>query len=338
MGNPRNAMDGREIRVDGALIFGAGDKEVCFIEEWMSDSPYIVAHTSGSTGRPKEIRLLKSDMITSARATNRFFSIGRDSQMVLPLSTDYIAGKMMVVRAIEAGASLWIEQPSSTPLSAECPERVDLMPIVPSQIAGLLVSANVNKVANVIIGGSPLSSKNESMVMASGLRAFVTYGMTETCSHVALRRVGNDGYYTPLPGYEIAKDERECLVVNSARMSFESLITNDMVEIAADGRFRLVGRYDNVINSGGVKIHPEVDERLIDRVVDGRRYYIASHKSEKWGEEPILVLEGVANPEIEVAILEKCRALLPKYHAPKFVVWVDKMDLTDSGKIRRKKF
>lgn len=338
MGNPRNAMDGREVRVGNALIYGAGDKDISFIEEWLSGSLYIVAHTSGSTGMPKEIRLLKSDMITSARATNRFFSIGRDSQMVLPLSTDYIAGKMMVVRAIEAGASLWIEQPSSTPLSAECPERIDLMPIVPSQIAGLLASANVNKVANVIIGGSPLTPENESMVVTSGLRAFVTYGMTETCSHVALRRVGNDGYYTPLSGYKFAKDERECLVVNSARMSFGSLTTNDIVEIAADGRFRLLGRYDNVINSGGVKIHPEVDEGLINSVVGGRRYYIASHKSEKWGEEPILVLEGVANQEIEVVILEKCRALLPKYHAPKFVVWVDEMDLTDSGKIRRKKF
>lgn len=326
------------IHAENARILTDDIKAIEFINEWLSDSPYISAHTSGSTGAPKPIALLKSDMRCSANATNRYFGITADSTLVLPLSVDYIAGKMMIVRAIEAGCTLAIEPPSMTPIASNAPHSIDLIPIVPSQIPGLLKSPFINRCKAILVGGSPLSCAQENMLATSGIPAYASYGMTETCSHVALRRIGHDDAFRFLPGFRGTADDRGCLVINSDRMSFGTIATNDIVEFLHDGLFRILGRIDNVIISGGEKIHPEQIENIIAPLLGRNAFYIASRRSDKWGMEPILVIEGEADKINPDPILSGCNNLLPRHHIPKDIYIIKSLPRTASGKIKRESF
>lgn len=307
-----------------------------FMAEWRNGCDYVVAHTSGSTGRPKEIRLLKSDMLVSAKATNEFFGIGVDSLLVLPLSPDYIAGKMLLVRAAVAGAKVRVENPSREPLSGYFPPTaIDLVPIVPAQIDGLLSSKSLPMIKNVIVGGAPMSAEDERKLVESGVNAYATFGMTETCSHVALRRVG-ETQYVALPGFRFSTDDRQCLVVESDRMSFGRLVTNDVVELIDESRFVWVGRFDNVIITGALKVFPEDVESRLKSVV-GIEFYISSRRSAEWGEEVILV---VADRDLGAGrrLMERCHSLLRPHERPKAVVTLPELERTSTGKLRRKRF
>ncbi|MGM9851659.1 MAG: AMP-binding protein [Muribaculaceae bacterium] len=268
-----------------------------FKREWFNALPYIEAHTSGSTGEPKLIRLPKKDMLASARATNAFFGISASSVLALPLSPDYIAGKMMVVRAIAAGCSL-IEMPVSNTITIT--GHVDLLAIVPSQLPGLLRDTRIaDKVSAVIIGGAPLSPAALLSLADSRLVAYASYGMTETCSHVALARIDSSGAlrYHAMPGISFDIDSRGCLIINAPMFSFKRLITNDLVADLSDDHLSFVwqGRYDHVINSGGLKISPEALERAISRALPRLQFYITGAPDAKWGQSVALVFEGSAD-------------------------------------------
>lgn len=311
------------------------EEAIGFINEWNNSSRYVNAHTSGTTGTPKEISLLKDDMRTSARATINFFGITSDATLVLPLSPDYIAGKMHIVRAIEAGCRLITERPSTTPFHNGTTAACDLIPIVPSQIDGLLASPYVNNIRNVIIGGAPMSPMQETIVTGSGLNAYASYGMTETCSHVALRRIG-ETYYKGLPGFSFSTDNRNCLVIETSALSCGRLVTNDVVKVNAPDRFEWLGRYDNVINSGGVKIHPETIEQTLQSIIpNGTTAYITSRKSLQWGEEAVIVTDSLA---LTHDLLQQLKPLLPAHHTPHDIIYVSNIQRTRSGKIIRRRF
>lgn len=307
-----------------------------FLREWESDSPIVKAHTSGSTGKPKEIELLKADMIASARATIRFFGLGPSSFLVLPLSPSYIAGKMQIVRAMEAECSLCVEPPSSHPMARGTDGRISLLPIVPSQLAGLMESPSFSSIDNLIIGGAPLAPRDEALLVSCGINAYATYGMTETCSHVALRRIGSDRF-DALPGFWFSVDDRGCLVIETSTLSFGQIVTNDMVSLISPQSFRWLGRFDNVINSGGVKIFPEeIEKVLVPMLPPGATAYVTSRKSEKWGEEAVIVTDS---PLVNRRLLLQLGESLPPYHVPKDIIYVPVVRRTPvSGKIVREKF
>ena len=304
-----------------------------FIREWESDCDYIVAHTSGSTGTPKEIRLPKSDMRVSAKATNSRFGITRRSVIAAPLSVDYIAGKMMCVRAIEAGCEL-LEMPVSNKVIID--RRIDLLAIVPSQLDSLLAQPDAPQlVKNIIVGGGPMNDQQLAAIVNKGLNAFATYGMTETCSHVALKKIcGHETYFEAMPGISFSQDRRGCLVIQAPAYSFGNLTTNDIVEIASPTEFRWIGRFDNVINSGGIKISPERLEKEIARYVD-RPFYITSAKDDRWGEVPAIVFEGTAS-EVQ-DILDLLASKIDHKTCPKKARAVRALPRTANGKIFRKK-
>lgn len=319
--------------MDYSLIKGyRNDSLEHFLEQWSGGEDYITAHTSGSTGSPKEIRLLKSDMINSALATCRFFDIGKGSRMVNPLSVDYIAGKMMVVRALVSDSELWIEKPSMTPLKDwESGDLIDLLPVVPAQIPGLMASGRMRCVKNIIIGGSKLDRSIEESLVENGVSAYCTYGMTETCSHVAMRKIGQE-VYSAMPGFRFSKDERGCLVIESSSMSFGRLVTNDVVDLESATSFRWVGRFDNVINSGGIKFFPEQIEAKIADLIIGRDFYISSRPSATWGNELILLIEG--SKPIN-GLSENLSDRLTRYERPKAIIYKEHFMRTSSGKIIR---
>lgn len=307
-----------------------------FLDDWNSSVQYVEAHTSGSTGVPKTIRLLKSDMLVSARATNERFDIDCSSTLLCPLSAGYIAGKMMIVRAVAADCRLIIESPSNTPLK-DFYGTVDLMAVVPSQCEALIVNDYANQsIRNLIVGGAPLAQNMEAVLAAKAWHTFATYGMTETCSHVALREVGSD-IYTAMPGITFSADIRGCLSIEAPKFSFRNLVTNDAVEILSPHSFRWLGRYDGVINSGGVKFFPEQLEKMLVNEID-IPFYIKGIPHPKWGEAVALVAEkqdAVDESAKRAEILAVCRKRLPRYAIPAEIIFVSALPRTTNGKIKR---
>lgn len=315
-------------------IFNADPLTIDFLKEWFDDSSYITAHTSGSTGTPKSIKLLKSDMLISAKATCDFFNITSESNLVSPLSANYIAGKMMIVRAIYARAKLWIETPSNKPLIQDY-GMIDLLPIVPSQSEWLTTDCKYTKnIRNLIIGGGVLSKKQTTDLNNLKINAYSTYGMTETCSHIALRHISSEIYQT-LPNFTISIDSRNCLVIKSNEMSFKKLITNDVVNLIDNNHFKWIGRYDNVINSGGIKIFPELIEDKLHNIIP-YPFYITSEQDDKWGENVVLCVES--KPFNTEHMLNTIKMTLDKYQVPKKIIFIPQFSRTESKKIKRAKF
>lgn len=314
-----------------SLIHNADESTIRFISEWHNENEYIIANTSGSTGTPKKIKLLKSDMIASAKATCVFFNINSTSTLVSPLSANYIAGKMMIVRAIISGACLWIEEPSNKPLNRDY-GIIDLLPIVPSQIEWLLTNCRYTQnVKNLLIGGGAVPHKSEINLIKKGVNAFVSYGMTETCSHIALRNISTSIYET-LPSITVENDNKKRLIINTPQFSFDKVSTNDIVEIIDERHFRWIGRYDNVINSGGIKCYPEDIEQKLSQYID-LPFYIIGEPDEKWGEKIVLYIETeTINRQ---SLMEKITKVLDKYHLPKEIKCIEKFNRTESGKIKR---
>lgn len=306
-----------------------------FLAEWHSRDPYITAHTSGSTGAPKPIRLLKTDMEASALATCARFNIAGDSLLYMPLSPAYIAGKMMIVRALVSGATLQVATPSVNPLPVAPVGRVSLLPIVPSQADALLSSGHVAMVDRIIVGGAPMSPETERRLMALDAEVYATYGMTETCSHVALRQLG-DATFEAMPGIRFDTDSRGCLVIDAPGFSFGRLTTNDVVDLADPTHFRWLGRADNAINSGGIKIFPEEIERRIATLFPiAAAFFVGSRPSQQWGEELILVVENSPALPSDDYLMQQMRSLLTPKLAPKAIVRVESIPRTASGKIIR---
>lgn len=315
--------------MDRTLISGP---DCGFTDEFLAPGEFITAHTSGSTGKPKPIRLAKADMIVSAKATCRFFGIGPESELACPLSASYIAGKMMIVRALVSGARLRMLTPSRSLDVLASLGRIDLLPIVPAQALSLPEGLDVG---NLLVGGGAPTDEQSDRLRGLGIDTWVSYGMTETCSHVALRRL-DSSVYTALPGVTFSTDSRSCLVIDWPDMTFGRLVTNDVVRLLSPSRFEWLGRHDNVINSGGIKIHPEDDERLLAPHLPGILFYITSRHNAVWGQEAVLVVtSGTATDE---SILETCRRILPPYHVPKAVIRDSSPQFTSSGKLRRRRF
>lgn len=307
------------------MIINADESVEKFLEQWRQLGSYVDAHTSGSTGKPKAITLLKADMLRSAEATNEFFGITAGDWLRCPLSCDYIAGKMMVVRALAADATVDCSREFA---AAGCSRRIKLMAVVPAQIDKLLESAEIDLVDNLLVGGAPLSSEMERRLIDRGVNAYASYGMTETCSHVALRH-SPSAVYEALPGIRFAVDDRSCLIVESESMSFGRLVTNDIVDLLAGNRFRWKGRFDNAINSGGVKVYAEEIEQLIAPLLpSGVSFYVSHLPHDRWGQQVVVV----ADRDIDLSAID-FNGLTPAQR-PRRVI-VHRMAYTSNGKLRR---
>lgn len=296
-----------------------------FLLEWLNTESFVLVQTSGSTGKPKQIVIQKAAMMASAKATGLFFNLQPKKTALLCLSADYIAGKMMLVRAITLGLHLDTTEPNANPLQDK---KYDFVAMVPMQVANSLEKLHL--VETLLIGGTKVSYQLAERILKTSCHAFESYGMTETISHIAIKRIGAKEF-TVLPKVSISIDERNCLVIEALELSPEKIITNDIVEILNEAQFILKGRIDNVINSGGVKIFPEEIEEKLAKFISAR-FFITSLPDEKLGEKVILVVEGNSF-EIDNAIFSE----VSKYQIPKEIVFIDKFVETETNKINRKK-
>ncbi|MEO9532774.1 MAG: AMP-binding protein [Crocinitomicaceae bacterium] len=308
-----------------------------FITEWENDSTSITVATSGSTGEPKIYQLDKEKVRRSALATGQFFDFVPGETILLNLSPNYIAGKLLIVRAIEHQMKLIVAPLSVNPLS-NCEILIDFAAFVPSQVAAIMKNPETkqryNAIKNVIIGGAPLSTTLENEIAILKTNSYASFGMTETITHFALRKTGTP-IYRCLDGFDVGVDNRSCLVIKPNPIVEETLITNDVIDLVDDTSFKWRGRFDFVINSGGIKIHPEKVEKMIGHLIPSNNFYITSKQDSELGEIAILLIEG----EFEIGnLLEDAKSFLPKYHAPKEVYLKGAFNYTESGKVIREKF
>ncbi|MEE1021571.1 MAG: AMP-binding protein [Muribaculaceae bacterium] len=306
--------------------------------QWGCGASCIQAHTSGSTGKPKEILLPREAVRLSAMRTNAYFGINADSRLHSCVSPEFIGGKMMMIRALEAGCAMTYEPPSNRPILSPC-GVIDLLAVVPSMMHHILLrrrEGTLPDIRAILVGGSAIPAGLRRDIAASGLDAYETYGMTETCSHIALRRIEADEKpFTPLPGISVAADARGCLVIEVPGID-RPVLTNDIAEFS-DGGFRILGRADSVIVTGGRKVYPEDVERRMADLIPGT-FVVAGHKSELWGEEITLWIDADCAPEEFTpadSLAALVRSRLAPWETPKRY-YRGRIPLTPSGKVVRR--
>jgi O-succinylbenzoic acid--CoA ligase len=299
-----------------------------FLLDWFDSKSYIEMQTSGSTGTPKTIQVDKQAMVNSAMATGDFFDLRSGNRALQCLPVKYVAGKMMLIRAIILGLDLDYVEPSSHPMKDLDDMNYDFVAMVPLQAKNSL--EELKHVKKLIVGGSLISPALEKKLMKLPTEVYETYGMTETVTHIAAKRVG-EKVFTVLPGVTISYDDRNCLVIHAPKIiADETVVTNDLVELVNENQFKFLGRIDNVINSGGVKIIPEQVEHKLSGSID-KRYFIAPKEDAELGQKVVLVVEGEAF-DIDKAIFD----ILDKYERPKEILFVPKFKETENGKFLRK--
>ena len=333
-----------EIRVSQQSTF---EQEVeSFIREWHSKSEYVTVHTSGSTGTPKEMRVKKKRMENSARLTCSFLGLKSGDTALLCMPLCYIAGKMVVVRSIVAALKLWVVAPSNHPLQ-ELNEAPFFAAMIPMQVySSLQVPAEatlLKQIRQLIIGGGAIDKELEANLQNFPNPVWSTYGMTETLSHIALRRLNGPEaslWYTPFDSVQIRITDEGTLAIYAPLVCEEELITNDIAKINEQGQFRIIGRKDNTINSGGIKMQiEEIEERLVKRL--SLPYQITSVPDAKFGDAVVLLIakdETISAIEKKALVTEiesLCAKHLDKYQCPKHIFIVSRLPVTETGKPNR---
>lgn len=296
-----------------------------FILDWFDEKDYVEMQTSGTTGTPKTIRVKKQAMVNSAVATGEYFDLGHSIKALHCLPTQYVAGKMMLVRAFILGWNMTLVEPASALLQRDT-TVYDFAAMVPLQAKQSL--SKLGQIKILILGGAKVSSDLARQLEKLPTEVYETYGMTETITHIAARHIG-EGAFETLPNISISQDNRGCLVIHADSLTNEPVITNDVVDIINDTHFIWLGRYDNVINSGGIKFYPEqVEEKLALRI--DRRFFVKGVTDDALGEKLVLVIEGDS-----FNVSDDVFAGLDKYEKPKEILFAPKFAETGSGKLQR---
>ncbi len=320
--------------------------DITFAQEWLSGQESFSIPTSGSTGTPKMISVSRAQMQLSAQMTGKALGLSEGDHAFVCLSTDHIAGRMMVVRGYELGLEMTIVPPSRNPL-AEVPLdfRIDFIALVPMQLQSILEESPekleiLNRAKAIIVGGAPVSLELEQKLQVIKAPVYSTYGMTETVSHIALKRLNGsekDDFFQVLDGVEIGLDDRKCLTIQGKLTRDELLVTNDLVKIKNQNAFRWLGRIDNVINSGGIKVQAEKVEKAIEGLLlekgISNRFFVAGMDDNLLGKKVVVVMEGKAQLSMEE--LKENLSQLNRYELPKDLYFLEVFEETKTGKVSR---
>lgn len=309
---------------------------VVFLKEWFDESPEIPVKTSGSTGTPKKMRVRKEQMRNSARLTCRHLGLHPGEKILLCMPLQYIAGKMVVVRALTCGLELVLQKPCGHPLAGILP-HLRFAAMIPLQVYNSLqVPEEAKKLEDteiVIIGGGAIDKEMETTLQPFRNEIYSTYGMTETLSHIALRRINGEkasACYQPFETVRLALSDENTLVIEAPSVCDTTLYTNDIAELCPDGSFRIIGRKDNTINTGGVKVQTEAIEEKLASFLNVP-FAITSVPDPKFGNRVVLLIAGDL-PDSFPDMLER---QLSKYERPKEIRQVDFIPTTETGKTDR---
>ncbi|WP_321996504.1 AMP-binding protein [Draconibacterium orientale] len=308
-----------------------------FLAEWYNANDYIEVQTSGSTGTPKTITLKKDFVAASALRTIRFFDLQEGDRILHCLPSRYIAGKLMTVRALIGKLDLLLVDPTSDFAALPTDKPIKFAAMVINQVIKYLALPEQN-IKNLLIGGSAIPKPLEEQLQQISTQCYSSYAMTETATHIALRKINgnnNTNSYQCLDAISVELDERDCIRILMPGLENGAIQTNDLGELEDNHHFKVRGRIDNVIISGGIKFLPEQIEGKLAKTMP-LPYAIGSTPDEKLGEQIILLIEGNADDEIKTIIQNHCNKLLSKYEQPKDIRFIEKLPRTENGKINRK--
>lgn len=299
-----------------------------FLIEWNNNSDHIKQKTSGSTGSPKTMELPKRMLWNSAVNTCEYFELSVQSVLQLCLPMAFIAGKMMVVRSIVAESNLAVESPSSKPFE-DLKQQITFSAVTPFQLINVLelYPEKLDLVNTLIVGGGVMSPSLRKKISRLSLNTFATYGMTETASHVALMNVKSKDEFVAIGDASFTTDLDSRLIINATSLGVKDLLTNDIVELTSEVSFKFLGRYDNIINSGGLKIIPEQIEESLKDSIKGN-FFVAGVKDEALGDKVVLFVEGEER-EIDIE-----NVTLPI--SIKDVRFIKQFEMTKTDKVKRK--
>ncbi|ARN79175.1 O-succinylbenzoic acid--CoA ligase [Nonlabens spongiae] len=335
--HPRFKLNGRSLDHEGLMTVAYSyvkegedwEKEIGdFLLNWLDDFEVLTVYSSGSTGTPKINKLQKEHMINSAKATNTWFNLPEECDALCCLPLSFIAGKMMMVRALTLGWQLDVVKPSASPFKT-LRKRYDFTALTNYQVLNSL--DDIHKSVKIIIGGGPVAKNLPELLKNKHTKAYHTYGMTETSSHIAIRKIHpvyEEAYCTLTEDITVKQDDRGCLVVHAPFLLSNDIVTNDIVELTGERNFKILGRIDRVINSGGVKIYPEIVEEKLSELITSR-FFVTGTPSDELGQEVVLVVEGEERdlPEFKN---------FGKYEMPKKVYFLKEFKETHTGKVDRK--
>lgn len=336
-----------------------------FCRAWLNGQAEFTLHTSGSTGTPKPIQLTRVQMQASAHLTGQTLGLRAGDAALVCLNVHYVAGIMMLVRGLELSLPMTVIEPTGNPLIAfdSAIARFAFTALVPLQLQTILTETPdklpiLNSMKAILVGGAATSPALEKALQRITAPVFATYGMTETVSHIALRRLNGpqqNDVFAALNGVVLGTDERDCLHITSAATNFERIQTNDVVKLLDHTHFRLLGRADRVINSGGVKIQPERVEQVIQTTLARfqpekhsalPRLFVTGLPDERLGTRVVLVIEqgGSGGPAEELGerawgegiwdrVWEAVREQVGAYAVPKEIIWIEPFAETATGKI-----
>jgi len=316
-----------------------------FIRDWLTGVQSFSVQTSGSTGTPKVITFTRQQMVASALATRQALDLSQGYTAIICLNTKYIGGIMMLVRSLEIQMRIFAMEPS-----ASIAEKltgyggpIDFISVVPLQLQNIVEHLPVQYLAHVkciITGGAPVGEVLKARLKMIDTPVYATYGMTETLSHIALQRISGPrqhDYFQALPGVTISTDDRDCLIIKTPYLT-QPVITNDIIELLSENNFLWRGRWDNIINTGGIKVLPERVESVIGEYFREKaltnRFFIYGLNDERLGKKVALFIEG-DRIEIQQHLISALSNTLSKYEIPKEIIYISNFTYTGSGKINR---
>jgi len=338
----------------GPLNNANEEAAIQFAFEWLGGQEIFKIRTSGSTGKPRQIRLTRKQLVTSALKTAEVLNLQPADKALVCISVGYIGGMMMMVRGFEIGMHMHITNPSASVFENIGEETFDFMAIVPLQLQRIIENKEASRLKamkSILVGGAPVSGQLKKSLQNIEGKVLETYGMTETCSHIAFRKLNDpekDQPFQALPGIMLTQDSRGCLIIEGDVTLGKRVVTNDVVDLKSPHQFQWIGRADRIINSGGIKISPEQLEAQLEAFFSRQniqgRYFITGIPDQELGSKVALVWEG---PTPNQTILDQLKAFskksLPHHHQPKTILIVDKFSETENGKVlpkeslRRKK-
>ncbi|MBX2966287.1 MAG: AMP-binding protein [Cyclobacteriaceae bacterium] len=352
---PSIQLNHREVLLDAILrqsIQFKNDTEqpaVEFIKDWISGKEMFAFQTSGSTGTPKQFTFARWQLQQSAARTVKALGLTAGDQALVCLNTRYVAGKMMLVRALKHNLGLTIIDPTANPFETlPTGYQPDFMAVVPLQLATLSENPEnhprLNQMKAILVGGAPVSLSTVNKLQELKCPIYETYGMTETLSNIAIRLINTPSKshrFTPLEHVQVRTDQRSCLVIHDS-IQKEPLITNDIGEVHSNGTFTWLGRFDNVINTGGIKVHPEKIEQVLEELLSQFKftlnYFVGPLPDDRFGQIVTLFIDkNELLPENIDSILAKINSLPSSPEKPKKIALARNWRLTETGKTDRKR-
>jgi len=309
-----------------------------FLLDWLNNKDHLFVTTSGSTSKPKEIKLMKQAMVNSAIATGNFFGLEPGDKALHCLPSHFIAGKMMFVRALVLGLEIDFVEPSAQPIF-DYKKTYDFCAMIPLQLKHTI--GYIHNIKTIIVGGSKVTKPLLQKIKECKPKFYETYGMTETITHVAVRSLqskssNRESFFNALENVTFEQDNRSCLIINAPKLVEDALVTNDIVDLKSETSFELLGRFDNVVNSGGIKLFPEQIEDKLQPAIS-QRFIVAGEEDATLGEKLILIVEKPSNSTDEILKVIQELKTLDKFEIPKKIYSVEKFSETINGKIQRKK-